>query len=106
MAIKKKFEVTYTTDTGREMELGDMTPSHLMNAIAHHQKQVVVLSDLITGEFDDAGNLKHRRELLLETISLLGKELALRHPSFDDGNEDEEANDSFHRRPYGSHRRG
>ena len=86
MAIRKS-KVTYVTDTGKEMEVDAMTASHLMNAIAHHQKQMKAVreafpeSEMVSVLPD---NIRARLDNLEETVILLAEELERRHPNDDD----------------------
>lgn len=81
MAIKRKASATYIADTGKEFEVSEMADSHLLNVIAHHQKQVEALA-VVYNRLQDTqrGYLTKRLETLAETINILGIELANRDP--------------------------
>jgi len=80
MAIRKVSKVTYITDTGRELEVTEMTASHLMNAIAHHEKQIDAIAPYTqTSEF-----IRKRVDHLNDTILQLAAELSNRDPATDD----------------------
>lgn len=92
MAIKQKQSVTYVTDRGIEIEVGEMKASHLVNAIKHHDAQIQALINAkamlasIDHDDDDPGFplLDKRIRLLRNTIYVLGQELAARDPDHDD----------------------
>lgn len=73
----------YTTDRGQTMDVDDMEDSHLLNAIAHHRKQVHTLRDLLANVFTDPRskeyrNLTCRLHRLEDTVLILGTELGSR----------------------------
>lgn len=83
----------YISDRGQEFEINEMGSSHLLNAINHHGKQVVVVKEAIEYardpddrfrlEQDQVRNLMDRQEGLEETIHELLTELANRSPEDD-----------------------
>ena len=83
MGIKiRKF--VYVSDRGDQYELDEMEPSHLINAIAHHQKQ----HDALVRVMDKYGlttsnNLCIRLEDLDRTVHELVSELMTRFPGED-----------------------
>ena len=76
-------EILYRTDAGKVLAVTEMATSHLMNAIAHHQKQVVVLEDILEEYEGDTGYIKARKANLEETIVILQEELIERNPDDD-----------------------
>lgn len=91
MGIRRKVSQTYVTDRGIEMEVGNTTPSHLINAIAHHTKQIETLRKACEGKpiGFDAGFLGKRISALVDTVDILTAELAKRDPDFDHWQETE-----------------
>lgn len=72
----------YRTDRDEVLAVSDMSSSHLLNAINHHNKQIDTISFLKdTLEFsDEAGErLEERGRDLINTISVLANELASRN---------------------------
>ena len=82
MGIKKIKSCTYVSDTGKEYELSEMAPSHLLNVIAHHNKQMDGLLIALGLVGTTEGNyLPMWRDNLMETINALSFELATRDPN-------------------------
>ena len=81
MGIKRKVSQTYVTDRGIEMEVSEMTPSHLVNAIAHHQRQVEALEKV--SKLWNTNYMERRIKQLYETIETLASELSQRDPQMD-----------------------
>jgi hypothetical protein len=82
MGIKRKKSATYQADTGKEFEVSDMASSHILNVIGHHMRQVETL-DFIERYASPPHHLGSRKELLLETITILAEELQTRDPNND-----------------------
>jgi hypothetical protein len=82
MGIKNVRTATYVADTGKEFQLGDMTASHLLNAIRHHQGQLEVVLRCPGGE--NFPFLTKRESELRDTITVLYEELCSRDPDKDD----------------------
>ena len=82
MGIKKIKSCTYVSDTGKEYELSDMAPSHLLNVINHHNKQMDALLIAI-GQvgMTEPNYLQAWRENIMETITALSTELSTRDPN-------------------------
>ena len=82
MGIKKIKSCTYVSDTGQEFELEDMTPSHLMNVIAHHNKQMdgLLIAMGVVGPVEGS-NLDLWRKEIMSTIEALSNELSTRDPN-------------------------
>lgn len=76
MAIKRRMEVTYVTDRGIEMQLSDMEDAHIINAIAHHKKQIQVLEESPV----KSTSILFRISALNDTVASLYYELADRNP--------------------------
>lgn len=74
-------DTLYRTDTGRVMTVSNMEASHLMNAIAHHQKQLGVCEDILSRARSQ--ELVERAQSLRETILTLSNELLHRDPTVD-----------------------
>lgn len=75
----------YVSDRGQEFELSEMTASHLINAIAHHMKQVDVVDSCLSVFNNDL--LRRRLNNLNDTISTLKLELSKRDPDEDEGDQ-------------------
>ena len=82
MAIKRKQSATYLSDSGKEFEVDEMSPSHILNVICHHRKQVEGLERCLN-LLPDNGLLSKRLSSLDETIMILATELATRDPDKD-----------------------
>jgi hypothetical protein len=82
MGIKNVRTATYIADTGKEYQLDEMTSSHILNVIAHHQKQLEAMG-LCPG-FENFPFLIARDRGLRDTITVLYSELAARDPDKDD----------------------
>jgi hypothetical protein len=82
MGIKNVRTATYVADTGKEFQLGDMSSSHLLNAIRHHQGQLEVI--LRCPGAENFPFLTKRETGLRDTITVLYSELAARDPDKDD----------------------
>lgn len=78
-----KSRVKYRSDGGQQFHVADMATSHLINAIGHHNKQLVVLADIMHDYSGDLLFIKQRREDLEETIDVLTAELIERDPKDD-----------------------
>jgi len=85
MGIKNVRTATYVADTGKEFNLSDMTSSHLLNAIRHHQGQLEVLLKIpkLTN-LPEQENIDTRISRMQETIDVLYQELTSRDPAKDD----------------------
>lgn len=82
MGIKQR-NFVYISDGGQEFELDDMTPSHLLNAIGHHRRQLDTVK-FVLENFDFPNHaLCVRAEALEQTIRALAEELYTRHPTDD-----------------------
>lgn len=82
MGIKNVRTATYVADTGKEFNLSEMTSSHLLNAIRHHQGQLEVVLRCPGGE--NFPFLTKRETGLRDTITVLYEELASRDPDKDE----------------------
>lgn len=82
MAIKQKRSAIYLSDRGDEYELSQMHSSHILNVLAHHQKQIDAL-ELLPGSVRTA-LLDKRIMSLRETIKVLAEELGTRDPDQDE----------------------
>ena len=79
----------YISDRGDQYQLEEMEPTHLMNAINHHRKQVDTIDWCLEtlADLTDLSNLHYRRITLVNTIEALVTELLKRDPD-DDYNDD------------------
>lgn len=73
------------------MSVEEMEDSHLLNAIAHHRKQVATLKDLLDNLFTDKcssdyHNLSNRLASIRDTVMVLSTELASRKFVYDRDN--------------------
>jgi len=85
MGIKNVRTATYIADTGKEYQLDEMASSHILNVIAHHQKQVYALNQFpLLTNLPEQENIDARKANLLDTINELYRELATRHPDKDE----------------------
>lgn len=85
MGIKNVRKATYVSDTGKEFELCEMTSSHIINVIAHHQKQLGVLETIpVLTNLPEQENVNARIRDMRETIDELYRELVSRDPARDD----------------------
>ena len=82
MGIKNVRTATYVADTGKEFDLREMTSSHILNVIRHHQEQLGVILRCPGGE--NFPFLTKRETGLRETITILYSELAARDPDKDE----------------------
>lgn len=77
----------YVSDRGDEYQVDEMEPSHLLNAIHHHRKQINTIDWILeqTGGTDAEKNqmLHLRRISLHTTVEALVKELRTRDPDKD-----------------------
>jgi predicted transposase YbfD/YdcC len=82
-----KSVVLYRTDGNQVMAVADMSTSHLLNAINHHNKQVETihwLLDTMNYNTKQQKCLTDRAEELVQTVEVLGLELAERDPKDDE----------------------
>jgi len=76
----------YVSDRGQEFQLEDMQPTHLLNAIDHHRKQIATLDWILeqTGNDNEKNQMLHLRRIsLCTTVEALVKELRTRDPDED-----------------------
>jgi len=75
----------YITDRGDTYTLEDMEPTHLMNAINHHRKQIDTVDWCLENMSAKAKpeNLHFRRIELFTTVEALVSELIKRDPAKD-----------------------
>lgn len=73
----------YQSDGGRTSYIANMTSSHLINAIAHHRRQVDAIEEIMANVSGNMKHLKARLEDLEETIIALEDELIERDPADD-----------------------
>lgn len=78
MAIKRTRTV-YVSDRNQEFFLEEMQFSHLLNAYAHHQKQLKVLEEMTSNDF-----IAQRKSALEETLNVLKHEICTRNPQDDE----------------------
>jgi len=83
MGIKKVRTATYISDSGKEFDLAEMTSSHILNVIIHHQKQLEAVLRC-PGFEDDYPFLFKREQSLRDTIAVLYAEIATRDPDKDE----------------------
>lgn len=76
----------YVSDRGDEYQLDEMEPTHLLNAINHHRKQIDTIDWILeqTGTDADKNQMLHLRRISLHsTVEALIKELRKRDPDQD-----------------------
>lgn len=76
----------YVSDRGDEYQVEEMEPSHLLNAINHHRKQIDTIDWILSQSDSDAKRnqmLHLRRISLFTTVEALVKELRTRDPDLD-----------------------
>jgi len=89
MAIRQR-KIVYVTDRGQEFEVARMTATHIMNTLAHIQKQIDALSavQIVEGASERDVNIRKRISSLIEAQHLLYEELARRDPDEDEAYEE------------------
>lgn len=81
--LRRRPIVLYRTDTGKVVAVDKMSVSHLMNAIAHHRKQMGVLEGILANYQGDLTYIEQRHSDLSATVDILEEELIARSPDDD-----------------------
>lgn len=83
----KQTKTVYISDRNQEFFLDEMQFSHLLNAHAHHRKQIQTLEGIVQGQDHPSGYCLNKLSDLKLTLSALEYEIANRREDNEPDNE-------------------